>query len=202
MKESWWVGLTAANEKTLLLHSYINKGNPDHKNLVAYDIFGQKIRWEIDEFSFFDWNDSVIWGYRTLNDLIPATVTIETGTLLEEEWQPIPAQERTDVYKPVRYTEGTSHYETVKRFVEQKASMEISRGVEYLEWENRILLSVYLEQGGKLANYLLVFDREGEKLMEEKLGENLPGLGTDTFFILTGCLFLVKNKSELAAYVL
>ena len=51
-----------------------------------------------------------------------------------------------------------------------------------------------------MANYLLVLDKDGEVLLEVKLGEKLPGLGTDTFFMLSGCLFLIKNKKELVAY--
>ena len=62
------------------------------------------------------------------------------------------------------------------------------------------MVSFYIEEGVNLANYLLVFSLEGEVLLEVKLGEKLTGLGTDTFFMLSGCLFLVKNKSELAAY--
>ena len=53
LKESWWTGLTAANDSTVLLHTYVNKGNPDHKNLVALDIFSGSVRWEIEGVLFF-----------------------------------------------------------------------------------------------------------------------------------------------------
>jgi hypothetical protein len=207
LKESWWIGLTAANENTILFHTYINKGNPDHKNLIAFDIFTKTVRWEIEEFSFFDWDDSEIRGYRTQNELTQATIDVERGTLLERAWTAKSPDVRTDSYRPVQYVEGMPHFETVKLFIQQKTNYRPIIGAEYLEWKELIMIGCYVKDGtklpgnqGSLANYLLVFSSEGEVLLEVKLGEKLTGLGTDTFFMLSGCLFLVKNKSELVVY--
>ncbi len=76
----------------------------------------------------------------------------------------------------------------------------ITKGVEYLEFNDWIIVSVYVEESAKLANYLLVFSETGELVLTLKLGEKLGGLGSDTFFILSGCLFLVQNKTDLVAY--
>lgn len=205
LKEPWWVGMTAANEHTLLFHTYVNKGNPDHKNLIAFDIFDQKVRWEIEEFSFFDWSDSEIQGYRTKDELIQATISTKNGVLTEKTWSVKPKDEQEGSKRPVLYVEGAPHFETIKRFLEQKAQLRVAKAAEYLEYEEWIIVSVYIEEGGLpgtqgLANYLFVFDKSGEMLLREKLGEKLQGLGVDTFFMLSGCLFLVKNKSELVVY--
>ncbi len=200
LKESWWIGLTAVNTQTLLFHTFVNRGNPDHKNLTAFDIFDQKIRWEIGEFSFFDWNDKEILGYRTTNELVQATINIESGAITDGKWEAQPMDNQTESSKPIQYFEGTLNFETVKKFMNQKTQYQITKGVEYLECKEWIIISAYVEGEKGLANYLLVFNTEGEVLLEEKLGENLPGLGSDTFFMLSGCLFLVKNKSELVAY--
>lgn len=76
----------------------------------------------------------------------------------------------------------------------------ITKGVEYLEFNDWIMVSAYVEESAKLANYLLVFRSTGALVLTLKLGENLAGLGSDTFFILSGCLFLVQNKTDLVAY--
>jgi hypothetical protein len=199
LKESWWIGMTAANEKTLLFHTFINKGNPDHKNLIAYDIFDQKIRWEVEEFSFFDWNTSEIQGYNTKDDLTQATINIESGIVTEKPWENKPLVEQEGLIRPVLYAEGVAHFETIKKFIQQKVQLTTSKAVEYLEYEEWIITSFYVEEAG-LANYLFVFDKNGAVLLKEKLGESLQGLGVDTFFMLSGCLFLVKNKSELVVY--
>ena len=200
LKEKWWIGLTAANENTVLLHTYVNKGNPNHKNLLALDIFSGKVRWEVEEFSFFDWDDSEIFGHSTKGELTQATIDIESGTLRESVWPTRPAKPDVDSVRPVRYLEGTPYFETVKEFMEKRTDYHPIRGVEYLEWNDFIAISFYADEEGNLANYLIVFSTDGEVLLEVKLGEKLSGLGTDTFFILSGCLFLIKNKTELVAY--
>jgi hypothetical protein len=199
LPEAWWIGLTAANENTLLFHTFINKGNPDQKNLLAIDIYGQKIRWEVKEFSFFDWNDFEIYGYKTNGELAKATIGIESGAVKEQSWEAVPEPKSELAVRPQLHTEGTPHFETVKKFMEQKANVHLTGGAEYLEYADWIIISAYLNENG-LANYLYVFDRTGKLVLQEKLGEKLQGLGMDTFFILSGCLFLVKNKSELVAF--
>jgi len=200
LKESWWIGLTAANDTTVLFHTYANKGNPDHKNLIALDIFTGNVRWEIVEFSFFDWDDSEIAGHLTKDELNQATVNIKTGELTEKGWTIKTANEKAGPIRPVGYFEGTPYFESVKEFVQKRTDYHPTKGIEYLEWKDWIMVSMYIEESGSLANYLLVFGTDGEVLLEVKLGEKLPGLGTDTFFMLSGCLFLVKNKTELVAY--
>lgn len=198
--ESWWVSLVAANKSTVLLNSFLNKGgNPDHKSLIALDAATGDIRWEIAELSFYDWDESEIRGYRTKDNLIPVKIDLLTGKLVEETWQPKSEIISSENLKPVFYPEGTAHFETVKKFVAQ-TDYAITKGVEYLEFNDWIIVSVYVEESAKLANYLLVFSEAGTLVLTLKLGENLAGLGADTFFILSGCLFLVQNKTELVAY--
>jgi hypothetical protein len=201
MKESWWVSLTAANRDTLLLHTFVNRGNPDHKNLIACDIFSKTIRWEVEEFSFYDWDEAVIKGYRTKEDIVPAVINSKSGEVTEEKWEASnPPVVNNTTIKPMQYVEGALHFETVQKFIELRIQKPISAGVEYLEYGNWIIVSVYIRESEGLANYLLVMTQEGELVLKEKLGEKLEGLGVDTFFILSGCLFFVKNRLELVAY--
>lgn len=204
LAEQWWVGLTAARGKTLLFQSYVSKGNPDHKNLIACNISDGSVRWEVGEFSFFDWDDTVIRGYHTGDEIQQAIVDVATGVLTKTTWSSssLSSETQSELMGPVQYLEGTEHFETVKKFVHAKTGYNPVMGVEYMEWRDWIVVSVYTAHPSGLANYLLVFDADGEISLTEKLAENLTGLGTDTFFMLSGCLFLVKNKSELVTYLL
>jgi hypothetical protein len=200
LPESWWVSLAAANRDTVLLNRFMNRGgNPDHKSLIALDARTATVRWETEELSFYDWNESEILGYRIKDDLVPVTVTLATGQVVEEPWQPKMESTLPVNVKAVFYAEGTPHFETVKKFVAQ-TDYRITKGVEYLEFNDWIIVSVYVEESAKLANYLLVFSEIGALVLTVKLGEKLAGLGADTFFILSGCLFLVQNKTDLVAY--
>ena len=194
--------MQAAKEDTLLFQSYVNKGNPDHKNLIAIDIFTKSVRWEVEEFSFYDWNDTTIFGYRTKEDIQPAIIDHRTGEVAAMHWEVQSKNRDTKPSNPVQFMEGTTHFESVKSFITQKAKLSIVMGVEYLDWDKWIMVSAYAHQEDSLANYLLVFDKAGVLLLKEKLGEKLQGLGTETFFVLSGCLFFVKNKLELVAYKL
>lgn len=191
--------MTAVNENILLLHTFVNKGNPDRKNLIAVDIFSQKVLWQVEDFSFSDLNDLEIKGHKTNGDIAMATVQLKSGELKEESWVPSLNSVQEAALKPQLYSEGTTHFDTLRKFMELRASVHLTGGAEYLEFEDLILISAYFQEGG-LANYLYVFNKTGEIVLREKLGEMLQGLGVDTFFILAGCLFLVKNKSELVAF--
>lgn len=198
MSEQWWVSLVAANKSTVLLNRFMNKGgNPDQKSLIAVDADTSAIRWEQESLSFYDWNESEIFGYRTRDELVPVRVNLMTGAVTDQSWEPQSGDPEN--LKPVFYAECTQHFETVKKFVAQ-ADYAIVKGVEYLEFNDWIMISAYIDQSGKLANYLLIFDASGTLVLTVKLGENLAGLGADTFFILSGCLFLVQNKTDLVAY--
>jgi len=200
LKESWWVGLMAANRSTLLFQTFINRGNPDHKNLIACDILSRVVRWEIEEFSFYDWDESTINGYRTKGEITLAQIDIKSGMVKEDGWASFGTKEEDAAVRPTQYIEGVQHFSTVQQFIVQRLNQTISGGVEYLEWGNWIVVSVYFQETEGLANYLIVMTLEGEVVLKEKLGEKLEGLGVDTFFILSGCLFFVKNRLELVAY--
>ncbi|HMV08794.1 MAG TPA: DUF4905 domain-containing protein [Cyclobacteriaceae bacterium] len=198
--EPWWVSLASADQHTLLINRFMNKGgNPDQKSLIALDVPSGSIRWEVESFSFFDWNEQEIFGYRTAGDPQQAKINRATGSLTEEDWEQGKMSTPAERQRPVFYAEGSQHFGTIKEFL-GRTDYAIVKGVEYLEFNDWIIMRAYAEESSKLANYLLVFDREGELRLTVKLGENLAGLGTDTFFILSGCLFLVQNKTDLAAY--
>ena len=168
----------------------------------AFDIFKGKLLWEVKDFSFCDWNEFEIWGYGTRDELVQSSINIETGVVTEGIWGVQTKINQIDSIRPALYLEGAPDFETVRQFLDKSTEYVISRGVEYLEWKKWIVISVYVENKNVLANHLIVLNDEGKILLEEKLGENLGGIGTDTFFILEGCLFLVKNKSELVVYTL
>jgi hypothetical protein len=71
--------------------------------------------------------------------------------------------------------------------------------LEYLEHDSIIFISFYVQEN-ELANYLFMLSADGNLLVKEKLDEQLKGIGLGTFFILSGCVFFVKNKAELVSY--
>jgi hypothetical protein len=201
-EEAWWIGLTAATSEILLLHVYLNPDNPDEKALIAFDFHNDTVLWRADHFSFGGIEASRVWGTFTAKEPSHAVaLDIRNGHPLDEKMIPAPGSfpENIMLRKPFQYIDGNVHFETVKSFLTSRLNVLPVGGVEYLEHEHLIFVS-YQVMRESLANFLVAFSEQGELLFHEKLGDHLKGLGLDTFFILSGFLFFVRNKSELISY--
>jgi hypothetical protein len=197
--ETWWIGLTAATPDILMLHLYQNTDNPDEKSLLGWHIQDQKLLWKLNDFRFNYLDDKYLYGCFTNNDMEVLAIDFHTGEI-DENVRPTNAlKENIMLQMPFQYVDGNVHFETVKSFLTSKLKVTPILGVEYLEYE-RLLFISYLVLEKSLANYLVVFTDEGELLLHEKLDDQLKGLGLDTFFILSGCLVFVRNKSEMISY--
>ena len=106
-------------------------------------------------------------------------------------------QERS--LRPNQFFEGHSYFETVKTFFGQKFNLLPITALEYLEYDSLIFVSCYLQEND-LTNYLFIISTDGNLLLKEKLDEHLKGIGLDTFFVISGYVFFVKNKVELVCY--
>jgi hypothetical protein len=103
------------------------------------------------------------------------------------------------IIRPFQYHEGSTHFATVKAFLEMKCQVSPIISIEYCEYNSLVLVSAFVTQND-LANYLFVFNSSGELVMKEILGEDLKGIAFDAFFIFSGYLIFVKNKCELVSY--
>lgn len=196
--EPWWINLSAVSDDVMLLTHYTEASNPDQKSLLAYNIAGRKLLWWQNDFSLMSVNDTVVVGYSQKYGVKPLVLDLHTGKVLVDSVPGHQAQ-NLSVIRPLHYREGESGFETVKKYMKRIGEIEMTSGVDYLEHEGLVVISVYVEEDG-LANYLIVLDQEGTVVLREKAGGNLKGIGIDTFFILEGSLFFVKNKRELLRY--
>lgn len=198
--QSWWVGMAAATTDVLLLNLYLSTENPDNKALVAFQIHTRTILWRKDSFSFarLDGNSNVA-GHNLAGELEPVTVHLQTGLPIANETIKHPLAETIAVTKPFQYADDQPYFETVKSFVAQKLQVTPLHRVEYLEYNNFVFVSYYVQEGG-LANYLIGVNENGEIVLHEKLGDALKGVGFETFFVLDQCLFFIRNKCELVSF--
>jgi hypothetical protein len=203
IQEQWWISLVGAKDNLAFLQSYQGSGNPDHKNLIAVDISNGETRWTAEQFSLYGWGeDGQLLGFSTHNEFQQATIEVKSGQLSPGTWKSSVLENSEVAKSPITYLQGSDHFESVKNFVGKYVNEPISQGLEYLESEKIIGISYYVTHGEVLANYLLVTDKDGNRLLQEKLGENLPGLGVHTFFTLGDCVIFVKNKCEMVSYSL
>jgi hypothetical protein len=198
-EETWWIGLTAASPDVLLLHLYQSMDNPDKKGLLAWHIHDQKLLWRLDDFTFNYLDDSYLYGSFTKDGSVIQAIDLYTGEIKENVRPTSVLKENILLQMPFQYVDGNVHFETVKSFLTSRLGVLPIMGVEYLEYAHLIFISYHVFEES-LANYLVVFTDEGELVIQEKLDDQIKGLGLDTFFIGSGSLFFVRNKSELISY--
>jgi hypothetical protein len=197
-EEPWWISLADISENILLLKVYTETNNPDKKGLIAFNFEDGNIVWWKNNFALSAVANGVVFGSETslgmkflafrLSDGEPAIG--ETLSMKNEE---------TRVVKPQQYLQGTRHFETLQTFLDLKYQILPESVIEYLEFGHLLIISCYKHENG-LANYLIVLKDSGANLLNERIGEQLKGIGSDTFFIVAGYLIFVKNRSVLVSY--
>ncbi len=203
LDESWWSGLLAAYKSVFLLQNYTNQDNPDATKLLALDVHSCKILWEQETFSFSNFSNENVLGTSGREDPKPVLLDLFTGKVIDENVKlDYTTDKISEPLRPFQYQEGTGYNDTVSTFLSSRFSIKPEGTVEYLEHDGLIVISYYLREQSGLVNFLLVLNNEGKILLREKIDEQLKGLGVDTFFILSGCLFFVRNKRELLSYLI
>ncbi len=124
----------------------------------------------------------------------------ESGNVTQHDHQQIDWVHTNNAQQPFQYLAGEPDFETVKNFVKSKRNLIPKLGAEYLEYADYVIISYYVGDPNAFINQLAIFNLQGECLYEEEIGRNLKGIGINTFFIASGHLFFVKNKTELVTF--
>lgn len=196
--EPWWVNLSAVSDNIVLYTLYLETNNPDRKALLACSLTDHKMLWWNNDFSLTGVSKGKVKGFspRLSKDVV---LDSKTGKVIENPapFEEIPAS--GNQVKPSQYSDDMEYFSTVQTFLNAKLNLLPVVALEYLEHDSLIFISYNVTKNG-LVNYLLVLTLNGDVLLHEKLDEPQKGIGLDTFFILNGCLFFVKNRRELVSY--
>lgn len=203
LEEPWWVSLAGSTREVLLFQVYDDSQNPEHKSLLAVSAETGQLLWKKTGFSVNLVENGRISGFLREDALKSVSMDPLTGALLESEPENVLQRNKiSDAVYPFQYLEGNSYFETIKQYLRKTLNVTAVMGAEYIETDGLIVISYYLMEDAGLANYLLAIREDGEILVHERLGGHLRGLGVETFFILSGYLFFVKNNREFSSYKL
>src|SRR5690606_10142676 len=172
--------------------------NPDQKSVSATDIGRREKRWFKSQLAIESVTKGVVTGTDTRPGLQAPFPKVGTGEEIPPAAVPPNAQNREPA-RPFPYHQGSRDCETGHRFLEKECGVLAVKTIEYREYESFVIVSAF-EGETDLANYLIVVSSEGKILMRETLGERLKGLALDSFFIMSGYLIFVKNKTELVIW--
>lgn len=197
LDEPWWINLSAVAQNVILFTLYLETNNPDKKATLAYELENGTLIWWNNDFSITAVDDNGVAGFSEKFGRREVLLDLHTGKPIESPPSQAGIQDR--VLRPHHYPEGHPYFETVKIFFNEKFNLLPIAALEYLELGSLIFISCYFREND-LANYLFIVSADGNLLLKEKLDEHLKGIGMDTFFILSGSVFFVKNKVELVSY--
>lgn len=199
LDEPWWISMTAIAGDKLLLTVYTDTNNPDKKTLLAFDVLKQEMVWWRNGFSFSAANTAYVKGIDARFPAKDVVLDLFTGGEVRDVDFHLEYSQNFPVIRPFQYEEGTAHFKTVRDFLVSRLRIEPVATIDYLEQNGLILMSVFIKED-ELANFLYGFSSDGQLIFKETLGENLKGVGLDTFFIYSDHLIFVKNKKELTSY--
>jgi hypothetical protein len=201
LEEQWWVTASALAADAVIFTVYMDTNNPDKKGIVVYSMRDLVLMWWNNDFSLSSTGIDYVQGFTSKLGLREVALDLRSG-----QTRDISAGEKAPdpkfLEKPVQYTTGSAHFETVRSFLADRLNFQAVSALEYLESGGRILISCYTNEGEGLANYLFVLSAEGNVLLKEKLDAGVKGIGMDTFFILNGCVIFVRKRVELVSYKL
>jgi Domain of unknown function (DUF4905) len=202
LPEPWWVGLLAASDRTLLVQRY-NPDNPDKPTVIALDIETARIQWTKVDFTFHKLFPTYVSGFDGTDDHNLVSLDLKSGERVRPGMaKDLDEHEINAPLCPFQYQEGTPFLATVRDYLLRHFNHRPEGPAEYLEFGGKVVISYHIRTENGLANYLVVIGESGSLLLNEKMEEGSKGLGADTFFILSGCLFFVRNKKELLSYQL
>jgi hypothetical protein len=200
LEEKWWISLAGASGNFVLLTMYNDAQNPDRKSIIALDFYTGKIVWWRNNFAIAEVKDTMVCGTDTSLGTKFLALNLQDGQPLNIQ-AVYHREENFLLRKPLQYAKASDYFNTVAQFLKERFNLVALEVIEYMEIADFIIISFYTEEIS-LANYLIVLTPEGKLILNEKIGEQLKGIGIDTFFILSGYLIFVKNKRALVSYKL
>ena len=138
-----------------------------------------------------------IYFIRYLDAADPSKYQLRQFNLEDQLWTDLatlPSMENV-VIEPHLYDVDSDHHKTVAQFL----SLELLVPCEYLELDNKIIISYYLRSQNGFDRFLLLIE-EGEKRWKLKQDSNMKGFASGAFFVVQNKLVFVKDRNEVCIH--
>ncbi|MBC7452030.1 MAG: DUF4905 domain-containing protein [Cytophagales bacterium] len=205
--DPWWSNLKYAANGKLLLVTFSDPEMPEQRGISVVNGISGKLVWGKEDAQVMHTDsDGIIVSYGS-EESAYSKLSWENGTVLREisvkelfgNFNKKQQNESLVAY-PFHFEEENPFFSKIQQYIELIAAHKAVRMIEYLEKGDKVLISYYIYNGEKLANYMLVADENGNTLIHEQMRGELNGIGMDTFFTLKDQLIIVKNNNEVQAY--
>lgn len=199
----WWFGLQDGLLGIIIFQEYNHQQMPASKSIFAYQLSTKKIIWRQENLSYHHSLEKSIVALKQQNEMAELIqLDIVTGKVMEGAIAAPNTAISQNLY-PTHYKNDNQYFVDIAAFILKNYNHIAVQAIDYLEVGQLILISYYIcDSENKLSNYLFIINAEGKLLLSDTLGEKLPGIGLDTFWINKQQLLFIKNKSELNSYSL
>ncbi len=194
----WWSTLVSFHSGIFLIRSYGSEGNASGQSLAGLDAQTGKKVWEKENVQILEEEP----GRIRLTGSGPSWLDVRSGEPGDDAAMNETVSENKEVVFPFRYTKESPYFQTVSRFLQKQGLPEPGHAIDYLEFDHFLLMAGYTGEGNHLDCDLQVFTLEGKHVFGRKIGEDLPGISDNTFFIYGGNLIFVTSRNDFFEYTL
>ena len=202
-----WVGVTHFYKDVIVFHQYKDSQDIESKSWFGFNIHSMEVLWQEEDMKagYFEGQWYVFKGHG--DDRQPFLRDIRTEVVSKTDLKDIQRLKITEevpkltVY-PFHYLEEGEDFKKVAFFILKKLMHVAFGACDYMEFRDKVIISFYHQEEGKVVNQLVVFDGQGEVVFSKKIGTGLKGLGMDTFFVNREQLIFVDHKTKICSYLL
>ncbi|MEH0156558.1 DUF4905 domain-containing protein [Limibacter armeniacum] len=194
-EETWWVGAAAAIRDTLFLYEYDEESQlPTIKSTSAYSLNTGQPLWTKEGYAF---------EYPTSNGVVVRSnseqkvLDFQTGKELTDQPETLSPTQQYMPEEPTCYQQDNEHFQTLERFLLQKAQAAPYQAVWYHELDNCLVLAFSERTEEAVRLRLMVFSLNGELLYQDTLDEATKEVASSPFITIDNHLIYIKNKQKL-----
>lgn len=216
LDEKYWIGIEALYKDTIFFHKFAKPDMPGHKEIIAFDITEQIVRWKNKELSYlFAYDDKVYCFKQNFESREFVLLNYLNGEIVEsigdnfEKINKLRVEsslrtDNNDYLFPEKYYQTNANQQINSAIGNKITNIDIVGDVEYTSSGNLLFFNYFSKNPvGVLINNFYAFNLEKEKiLLSEILGTNLNAFVPDSFFVYKNYLFLLKEKNGLLIYKL
>ncbi len=207
LEEPWWVSLADLQGGVLFFTPYRDQKTPNTQGIQAYQARTRQLIWQnLDVFLYTISRDFILAQKEATSLSQLQKLDLQSGRNLgiweDKKLPPAKFLANQPLHYPIHYSAESKHFPTLQTYLTERFNLQNIKAVDYLEYENLILISYFYGNNSELCNKLLILDTHAQVLLHETLNNSLEAIGLDTFFIYQRLLLFIRNKNELVCYQL
>ncbi len=212
LEEKHWSGIATVHNDIIFFHKFAGRDMPEHKEIIAFDIPSQKIKWQTDEYAFDFITGNKIFCYKNnFEGRDYFALDAATGNLIEEPGinpselnrlrnESFGQNSPGNYLFPEPFEESDHSFQPMNQIVDLiKSEGTAAEKTDYIAYADGVLLNFHERlKDGNLRNRFRAIDILNKKIiLERDLNSSSKVFIPDSFFILDNLLFLLIEKNKL-----